>query len=264
MKETYRRRAGPKTKGILSSPPFLHHHTLFLEAMEHRPGLIIRDGALYHGHSALGSADPDEEMSGQGVLDEDYEEGDEDDAMTPKYYSFDEASGTETATPGPTPGSTPGSMPAGAPEYHQRNAGDEAGFEDDVMEQVYTEMVPSSSSTRSRHGPSDRSETPAKKSRIQSGSVAPGYERGSSKRRSGQTRYANQQLLSTLSVRDEQHQHDLAAVRNQVSAELREEYSRHVAMVKEEAVKKEQMYLREWVSCFCTMFNLTGADGCFV
>lgn len=237
---------GHTHRGSLHAPPRL---TSSETTMDPRPGMIIHNGALYHGHSTRDSANPDEEMLEQVVFVEDQEEGDEDEDMTPKYYSFDETSETGT--------STPGSTHVEFPAHQQGYAEDEAGFEDEDMEPKYKGMLPSGSSTHNVHSrPSDSSENAAKKTRYHPSSVAPSFERGPSKRRSGQTVTANQQLMSTLKTRQEQHEHDLA--------EVKETYSRYVSRLEEEARKKEQAHQEEWVSYFCSVFSLISADRHFI
>lgn len=225
--------------------------------------MIIHNGALYHGHSTHDIADPDEEMLEQVVSVEDQEEGDEDEAMTPKYYSCDETSETGTSTTGSThvefPAYQQGSAGEGASfEAHQQgSAEDEAGFEDEDMESEYMGMLPSDSSTHNVPiRPSDSSEKPAKKTRYQPSSVAPGFERGSSKRRSGQTLTANQQLNNELKVRREQHKRDIAEIKNT--------YSRYVSRLEEEVKEREQVHREEWASYFFFIFSLTSANRHFV
>ncbi|KJA18369.1 hypothetical protein HYPSUDRAFT_57199 [Hypholoma sublateritium FD-334 SS-4] len=205
--------------------------------MERETRLIIHHGALYHNHSAHVSTNPDDEMLEYDVFDEDQEGGDEDEAMTPTYYSFDEASESGTATPNST------SM---EPVRQHETARNDASLQDDDMEQEHI-ALPSGSSTHSIPSrPSDSREHPSKKNRYESTSVAPGFERGTTKYRSGQTLTANKQLMSTLQVTRQQHERDLALARTAAFEEVKAEYGRYVSGMEEAARQKEQAYQEEW------------------
>ncbi len=232
--------------------------------MERHQGPIVHDGALYHDHTAGDSANPDEEMLENAGSDDEWndeddamtasgdEQDDDDEAMTPINYNFSQASEA-----GEAGAATPryGQLLSTQQQYAERGpAFESSGTRPETM----SSPMPGPSTDVVHMRPSDTYEAPTKKARPDSDSmfITPGFERGSSKRRSGQTRHANRQLVKTLGVKEEQHQRDLITVRNDIKAQ----YQYHVQQIKEEAKKQEQIFQEQLVRCFLFLRRLAIAD----